>query len=195
MNSEKINQLFAGLDRELWLVTAANGPRRGGLIATFVSQASIVPDFPRVIVGLARQHYTWELIEASNVFALHLLGEEHLDWIWRFGLFSGRNRDKLEGLNWRAAQTGAPLLIDARAWLSCQVEARLDTGDRTIYLAQVLEGEMTRPGAVLTLKRLLELAPPEMLGKLKEGMATDSMVDAAAIRQWRQRHVANSSSR
>ena len=45
--------LFGRTDRELWLVTASAGGGRGGLIATFVSQASIGPDLPRVVVGLA----------------------------------------------------------------------------------------------------------------------------------------------
>src|SRR5262249_57546568 len=44
--------LFALTDRELWLVTARAGERRGGLIATFASDASIGPEFPRVAVGL-----------------------------------------------------------------------------------------------------------------------------------------------
>src|SRR6516225_194631 len=90
--------LFARTDRELWLLTAAAGGRRGGLIATFVSQASIVPDLPRVVVGIAKQHHTWGLIEASGAFALHLLSADELDWVWRFGLQSGRDSDKLDGL-------------------------------------------------------------------------------------------------
>src|SRR5438045_1414450 len=99
MDPGAIAGLFAALDREVWLVTAAAGGRRGGLIATFVNQASIVPDLPRVVIGLARQHHTWELVEASGAFALHLLGEEHLDLVWRFGLPSGRIVDKLADLS------------------------------------------------------------------------------------------------
>ena len=83
MDLTAASTLFASLDRELWLVTARDGPRRGGLIATFVSQVTIVPDMPRMLVGLARQHYTWELVEASGAFALHLIGEPQLDWVWR----------------------------------------------------------------------------------------------------------------
>src|SRR5690348_16410731 len=113
MDSAAVARLFAHVDRELWLVTAAAGPRRGGLIATFVSTASIVPALPRVLVGLAKQHHTWELVEASDAFALHLLGEEHLDWVWRFGLRSGRALDKLEGLDVRPGAAGSPLLSDA----------------------------------------------------------------------------------
>jgi flavin reductase (DIM6/NTAB) family NADH-FMN oxidoreductase RutF len=147
--------LFACLDREVWLLTAAAGARRGGLIATFVSEASIVPELPRVLVGLARQHHTWGLVEASKSFALHLLGEEHLDLVWRFGLESGRDVDKLAGLTWRTESTGAPLLDGTIGWMECRVEASLDTGDRTVYLAEVLQGRVTNFARALTANRLL----------------------------------------
>ena len=179
--------VFAQLDRELWLVTACAGARRGGLIATFVNQASIVPEAPRMLVGLARHHYTWELIEASNAFALHLFDEEHLDWVWRFGLRSGREQDKLAGLTHRSGTTGSPLLSDALGWLDCRVEARLDTGDRTVYLAEVVQAELSCQTQPLTVKRLLQLAPPDKLRELKDQMTRDSTVDAEAIRLWRQR--------
>ena len=97
MNLDAAGALFQRLDREIWVVTARAGDRRGGLIATFVNQASIVPESPRMIVGLAQQHYTWSLIEASGGFALHLLSVAQLDWVWRFGLQSGRDCDKLDG--------------------------------------------------------------------------------------------------
>src|SRR5258708_6116788 len=105
-NPDAASALFRRLDRELCLVTARAGERRGGLIATFVSQASIVPSLPRVILGIARQHYTWTLIESSGAFAMHLLAEEQLDWVWRFGLRTGRDGDKLEGLATRLGASG-----------------------------------------------------------------------------------------
>ncbi|HYT91687.1 MAG TPA: flavin reductase family protein [Gemmataceae bacterium] len=182
-----ISEVFAQLDRELWLLTAAAGERRGGLIATFVNQASIVPDTPRVVVGLARQHHTWELVEAAGAFALHLLGEDQLDLVWQFGLLSGRDTDKLAGLPSRAGVTGSPILTTAPAFLECRVEARLDTGDRTVYLAEVVAGELLRPMPFLTMKQLLRLAPAERLRQMKEELLRDAAVDAEAIRIWRAR--------
>jgi flavin reductase (DIM6/NTAB) family NADH-FMN oxidoreductase RutF len=179
---------FAVLDRvdpSLWLVTAQAGPRRGGLIATFVTSASIVPEMPRVLVGLARQHYTWDLVEASGAFTLHQLGERHLEWVWHFGLASGRGADKLAGLHVTAGKTGSPRLPDAPGWLECEVEARLETGDRTVYLAAVVDAGAAAPEPLLTTKRILELAPPEMKRRLKEMLTHDAAVDAAAIRAWR----------
>lgn len=177
--------LLARLDRELWLVTSQAGDRRGGLIATFVSPASIVPDLPRVVVGLAKQHHTWGVIEASDAFVLHLLGEEHIDWVWRFGLRSGRAGDKFSGLSVQKGTTGAPVLGDALAWLECRVEARFDTGDRTVYLAEVVDGRERGTAPPLTARRMAQLATPEQLRQLRADLERDAAVDAAAIRAWR----------
>jgi flavin reductase (DIM6/NTAB) family NADH-FMN oxidoreductase RutF len=186
MDTSTASTLFACLNRELWLVTAQAGSARGGLIATFVSDASIVASLPRVLVGLARQHHTWEVVEASGAFTLHLLGEDNLDWVWRFGLASGRLRDKFEGLAVRTAATGSPVLEGTLGWLDCRVEARLDGGDRTVYLAEVLAGSGKPVAPPLTTQRLLQLAPPHLLAELQRQRLEDAQVDADAIRTWRQ---------
>jgi flavin reductase (DIM6/NTAB) family NADH-FMN oxidoreductase RutF len=185
MDATAASTLFAWLDREIWLVTAQANARRGGLIATFVSQASIVSDLPRMLVGVSRQHFTWELIEQSNAFALHLLGERHLDWVWHFGLESGRGRDKLQGLRVRQESTGSPVLEDAIGWLDCRVEGRLESGDRTIYLAEVVQGGVTHFAPPLTLQRLLHLGPAAQLAEMKRQLHHDSELDAEVIEQWR----------
>jgi flavin reductase (DIM6/NTAB) family NADH-FMN oxidoreductase RutF len=185
MDAAAPSTLFASLDRELWLVTAQAGGRRAGLIATFVSEASIVADLPRVVVGLARRHHTWEIVEAAGAFALHLLSEDQIEWVWRFGLQSGRSLDKFAGLSVQTAVTGSPILNSAVGWMDCRVEARLDTGDRTIYLAEVVQSQIAHFAPPLTFQRLLQLAPPERLRELKLLRNQDAGVDADAIRAWR----------
>jgi len=187
MDTTAASTLFARLDRELWLVTARAGPRRGGLIATFVSQASIVPGLPRMLLGVAKTHHTWDIIEASGAFALHLVGEDQLDLVWRFGLGSGRDADKFAGLEYQAGATGSPLLEKAVGWLDCRVEAKLDTGDRTLYLGEVVQAGVNHFGEPLTQKRLLQLAPPERLTALKLQLHRDAVLDEQAIREWRRR--------
>jgi flavin reductase (DIM6/NTAB) family NADH-FMN oxidoreductase RutF len=185
MDHQAASSLFQRLDRELWVVTAQAGERRGGLVATFVSQASIVPEMPRMIVGIAQHHHTWQMIEASGAFALHLLAESQLDWVWRFGLQSGHDVDKLAGLEVRAGLSGAPILTAAPGWLDCRVEARLDTGDRTVYLAEVLDAEAPGGAALLTLSRLRQVIPDGMRQELLEQLRRDAAIDAQAIAAWR----------
>lgn len=185
MSVHPASDILRRLNPEIWIITSADGPRRGGLISTTVAQASIVPELPRLTVGLAKQHATWPLVENSRAFAAHLIGEDQIEWVWRFGLQSGRDADKLAGLSLSTAETGSPILQDALAWLDCRVEAALDTGDRTLYLAEVVAGGLQRDAPPLTMQRMLELASPEHRRQLKDALDRDGHVDAEAIRQWR----------
>lgn len=193
MTTEAIRTLIQRLDREIWLLTARSGARRGGLAATFVNQASIVPEMPRVLVGVARHHHTWELIEESGAFALHLLRQDQLPRVWQFGLRSARDIDKFEGLEVDEGVTGAPILRDAAGWLECRVEEGLDAGDRTIWLAEVVHGNWSEDVPVLTVRQMVERAPPERLRELGEQMERAAATDAAAIRAWRESRQRGSS--
>jgi flavin reductase (DIM6/NTAB) family NADH-FMN oxidoreductase RutF len=188
MSIEASTELLGRLDRELWVVTAQSSERRGGLIATFVSQASIVPSLPRMILGVARQHFTWTLIEASGAFALHLIGPDQLDWVWRFGLQSGRDGDKLDGLETHTGASGAPILDQAPGWLDCRVEARLETGDRTLYLAEVLDAQAPGTRPILTVSQFRRLIPEDPRAVLEAQRARDVAIDAQAIAWWRDGH-------
>jgi flavin reductase (DIM6/NTAB) family NADH-FMN oxidoreductase RutF len=179
-----INQVFPLTDRELWLVTSQTDGQRAGLIATFVNQGSIVPEAPRVVVGLANQHHTAQVVRRSGHFVLQLLTEDQVEIVWRFGLHSGRDIDKWSEIAFAEA-AGGPWLTDALAWLDCRVEATFDTGDRTVYLAAVEAGGVLRPGTPLTMSRLLALAPAERLREMKAGLDRDAAIDAAAIAAWR----------
>jgi len=76
--------------------------------------------------------------------------------------------------------------IDAVAWLDCKVETALDIGDRTVYVAEVVDARLDKTTTPLTMKRLLELAPPERLREMRAGLERDAVVDGAAIRAWRE---------
>ncbi len=185
MKTDTFTEIFRHLDREIWLITASDGHHRSGLIATYVSRASLVPTMPRVTVGLARHHYTHELIERGKAFCMHLIDEAHLDWVWRFGIPSGRDTDKFLGLATHQSDTGSPILAGAIAWLDCRVETQMNTGDRTLYLAEVLDARIEQTAAPLTVKRLMELAPPDKLDEMNRMMERDVELDRHAIQEWR----------
>ena len=189
MASSDFRALCKSLDPPLWIVTAAAGHESGGLLATFVSQASIAADCPRILAGIGKSHRTWELIEASGGFAVHLLtmSQEHLDWADRFGLESGRTSDKFAGLQSRQGQTGSPILEDAAAWAECKVEARFDTGDRTIYLAEVVDAKPPESAEILTVQRWVKTLSVLRQARQSELFSADSALDTEAILSWRER--------
>lgn len=183
-SASAVEALFQRLDRELWLVSAASGGRLGGLIATLVSQVSIGSACPRVIVSIAKQHNTWTLIESSGVFGLHLIAEDQLELVWRFGLVSGLEIDKFEGLEVRAGSSGAPILPHVPGWLDCRVLSTLDIGDRTIFLAEVLDAAVDASRPILTASKLFERASPEQLRQLEANYQNDQQIQDALALAW-----------
>lgn len=179
--NEAAAAILSNVQKEIWVLTAAAGGQRGGLVATFVSRLSIVPHMPRVVVGLSVRHHTTDLVRRSAAFALHLLSENELDWVWHFGLVSGRGRDKLRGFRVRSGRTGAPILTAAPAQLECRVETSLETGDRTVFLADVVDAAPPRDFAPLTVDRLRQLGPADKLARMDELVARDAAVDAELI--------------
>jgi flavin reductase (DIM6/NTAB) family NADH-FMN oxidoreductase RutF len=185
LDPKSASSVFERVEREVWIVTAAYAGRRGGLAATFVNPASIAREMPRIVSGIGKRHETWKLIEGSGAFAAHLLDESQLDLVWRFGLQSSRDADKFADLTTTTASTGSPIICNAVAWLDCRVESRLDTGDRTIYLAAIVDSAVNHNEKPLTLQRLLKIAPPDKLAMLRDQMTADAERDAQEIARWR----------
>ena len=150
-NLDQIDAALRLLDRELWIVTAASGDRRGGLLATWVSVASIDPQRPVLVAGLAPNHFTTELVQAGNSFAAHLLRPDQFNLAYNFAHDSGRTRDKFVGLEVQFHETSSPLLTDCLAWFDCRVYARHSTGDRLYFWANVV-GTLRVPSNELPLR-------------------------------------------
>ncbi len=186
MDNQAASALFDLTDRELWLVTASAGARRSGLIATFVNHASIVPELPRILVGIAKQHFTGQLIENSKAFAAHLLGSENVALVWKFGLETGRKGDKFEGQKTHVGVTGVPVLANTVGFVECRVEDKLDVGDRIIYVGEVIHAELSRREPPFTLRQLMKLSSSDKLHLMSERLKVDVAADAAAIRAWRE---------
>jgi flavin reductase (DIM6/NTAB) family NADH-FMN oxidoreductase RutF len=146
-SSADLDQIDAALrliDRELWVVTAADGPRRGGLLATWVSGSSIDRARPVLLAGLGPNHFTTELVQASKRFAAHLLRPDQTELAWNFANGSGRDRDKLIGLEVHTHENGSPILTDCLAWFDCRVFARYDAGDRIYFWADICSAHAPR---------------------------------------------------
>jgi len=182
--NECIQQVFNRIDREVWVVTAADGDKRGGLVATWVSAASIDPSLPTMLIALAPNHFTAELVAGSGAFALHLLGEANLELVWHFALASGRTMDKLADLSHRPGRSGSPLLSVCLAWLDCRVIARYDAGDRILFWGEVIDGAVQHQGPPLREKRLFDMATAEQRAALTELRAADIRALAPLRTAW-----------
>ncbi|MFT5526577.1 MAG: flavin reductase (DIM6/NTAB) family NADH-FMN oxidoreductase RutF [Pirellulaceae bacterium] len=183
-NHQQIEAVFRSLNREIWIVTAASGRSRGGLIATWVSQASLDPLDPVVVIGIATNHFTRTLIDESHRFGLHLLRPNQTELALNFATGSGRDRDKLAGLPLQPNRN-PPVLADCASWLECEVESRVDGGDRVYYWSKVIGGQKFSPEAPLCEQQLIAAASPDQLAALKQNRLEDIELQRPLIQAWR----------
>ena len=55
--------------------------------------------------------------------------------------------DRFAQGNWSKAETGAPILVDALAWLDCRIHARYPAGSHTIYVGLIEASSVPQPEA------------------------------------------------
>lgn len=184
---QQIDNVFRLVDRPVWIVTAAASGDRGGLVATWVQQASIDPAAPLVVAALAPNHFTAELVSSSGGFALHLVGQRQIDLLWRFSIGSGRNKDKLAGLATTCSTMGSPILGDCLAWLDCRVVSRYDGGDRWYFWADVISGGSNSNEPPLTERAMFAAASAKQKAALLANLRADQACHASLRTEWRTR--------
>jgi flavin reductase (DIM6/NTAB) family NADH-FMN oxidoreductase RutF/rubredoxin len=126
----------------LYIVTSRKGDKLNGQIANTVFQITSEP--PTVAVSINKKNLTWEYIKESGVFAVSVLCQDTpLSFIGQFGFKSGRDMDKLEGINHKPGQTGAPIVLDnATSYLEAKVTKEMDVGTHTIFVGEIVDGDV-----------------------------------------------------
>lgn len=161
------------LRREVWIITSRSHDRRGGLLATWVSPASLDNSRPMMVAAIARCHFTRELIDESFAFCAHLLTSAQVNLALAFGMESGREVDKLAAVQHTFGATGSPILRECLAWLECRVVHRLEAGDRLYYWATPEQTGENGAGPPLSDQDLFAAASETERQRLKSNLAAD----------------------
>lgn len=151
------------------------------MIASWVTQATLAAARPRALVVVAAGNRTRELIEASGRFALQLLDAGQAEVVARFALPAPAGGDKWQGFAAAETASGLPLVAGGCGFAECVVADRLATGDRVVYLGDVVE-ERVREGAVpLRERSALAGQPGATAAALRRSYALDVGRDDALL--------------
>lgn len=142
--------LFQEFDPPLWIVTAGDGTRVGGLLASWVYPASIDPDHPLLIAALAAHHFTTPLVRGSGRFAAQLLRPDQVELAWQFGATSGHTVDKSPWLAAADEADALPTLAECHTRIECQVADEHQAGERVFFWGRARQAERFEQGAWLT---------------------------------------------
>jgi flavorubredoxin/flavin reductase (DIM6/NTAB) family NADH-FMN oxidoreductase RutF/rubredoxin len=132
----------------LFVITSANGDKINGQCANTAFQITSEP--ATVAIGINKNNYTHEFIEASGVVGISILGKQGHDLVRRFGYSSGRNTEKFAGVNYKYGANGAPILEDCVAYLEGKVTNKMDCGTHTLFLVEVTNGEVKSDAESMT---------------------------------------------
>lgn len=107
----------------------------------WVSQISF--EEPIVMASVSPRHDTYPLIEASGCFSVSILAGDQVG-VGQYFSYPGRKFHHIAAeyvTTWQARPEtpDIPVVVDAIAWLRCEVEGRHDLADHTLFFARVTD--------------------------------------------------------
>jgi flavin reductase (DIM6/NTAB) family NADH-FMN oxidoreductase RutF len=138
--------LFRRMTTGVYVVGVAHGGRANAFTAAWITEVSFDP----LLLALAinPEHASYPLLKASGAFVVNVLHEGQAELARHFGTRSGRDTDKLRGIRTRPDDSGAPVLLEAAAYLECRVVGSMPAGDHELVVARVLGGDLLAEDAV-----------------------------------------------
>jgi flavin reductase (DIM6/NTAB) family NADH-FMN oxidoreductase RutF len=137
MDPKAKKQTMRLLTYGLHVLTAQDGDDVAAATVSWLSQASFEP--PLIMVGIKVDSGIHEVVKQTGVFAVNTLGEGQKDIAAAFFRPSQVEEGRINGYAFEPGpETGAPLLLDLPAWFEARVTDRIERGDHTVVVAEVI---------------------------------------------------------
>ena len=126
----------------LYVVGSKKGEKLNAQIANTVIQVSSNP--PTISVCINKENLTHDYIKESGVFTASVLSRQTpLNFIGHFGFKSGKDMDKLDGINYKIGETKAPVILDhAVAYFEAKVIRETDVMTHTDFIGEIVSAEV-----------------------------------------------------
>lgn len=123
----------------LYVVGSRAGDRRNAMTLNWATQVSFEPKL--VGIGIEKPALTHELVDEGGAFSLNTIDREDKAIVRKFTKPVDIDLDAgtLNGFAFREGVTGVPILTQAVAWVECEVRQRVDTGNHTFFIGEVID--------------------------------------------------------
>jgi 3-hydroxy-9,10-secoandrosta-1,3,5(10)-triene-9,17-dione monooxygenase reductase component len=128
------------------VVTSMSGDQPVGMTCQSFSSVSLDP--PLVMFCPAKTSRAWPLMRQAGFFCVNFLSadQQHIS-----NGMASKGTEKFEGVGWKPASTGAPLIDDVLGYVDCTIDRVHEAGDHYIVVGRVQElslGDGTSDGPV-----------------------------------------------
>jgi flavin reductase (DIM6/NTAB) family NADH-FMN oxidoreductase RutF/rubredoxin len=126
----------------LYIVSSGNMNSGNGFISNTVFQVTSEP--VRFAACCNKDNYTAGFISHSQAFAVSVLHKDTAPEIFgTYGYKSGKNTDKITGMNVIYGETGVPIILnDCIAYLEFRLIQTVDTGSHFIFIGELVQSKM-----------------------------------------------------
>jgi len=145
MNDDLLNQVTWKIGNALVLIGSRSGDEWNAMTASWITQVSMEPVL--IGVGIDNKSVTHRLIGASGVFSVNLWAADDTRIFVKFSKPAVKEGDTLNQRPITTATTGAPVFVEAVAWIDCQVREAIDFGTHTFYVGEVVDAAIMKPEA------------------------------------------------
>lgn len=116
------------------VVTSMHGDEPVGMTCQSFTSVSLSP--PLILFCPAKTSRTWPRIAERGSFAINFLSGASREVS---DVMATKGADKFAGVDWRPSEvTGSPLLLNAGAFVDCQVDTVHDGGDHHVVIGRVV---------------------------------------------------------
>ncbi len=141
---EHAEALLKQISHGVYVIGVGVGDRQNAFTAAWVMQVSFDPLL--LAISINPKHYSYQLMKASGVCTVNVLGQEQYAIAEHFGRSAP---DKMAGFQWQQAETGAPVLSESLAYFDCQVSHYTDAGDHEVAVCKVVAAATLNQGRPL----------------------------------------------
>ena len=136
----------------LYVLGTKDGDALGAATINWLTQLSFSP--PLLALGVKTDSGAFAHLKNNANFALSILGTGQKDMAFAYFKPTERDGDKLNGIQFETMESGAPIIVDAPAWVEAKVTDIVERGDHAVVVAEVTAAGVRREEAVLTLSEV-----------------------------------------
>jgi len=129
----------------LYVLGTRAGDRRNGMTLNWATQVSFDPKL--IGVSVEKEAFSHELLLEGGVFVLNLVDREDRAIVRKFTkpVEVDLEARTLNGFAFHDGISGAPVLDQAPAYVDCIVRQKVEVGDHTLFLGEVIDAGFQKP--------------------------------------------------